>query len=109
MTNKSQDFDAVRLAKRLDHMADKQNVRREQFQGLVEEIESVRAEWRNCRAYPECVWTEAFKRHLQDNPRMSNRRCRFARLWVRHLHDMDSPDTQQLIRTWLDYKAAHAA
>lgn len=107
MTNEG--FNAARLAKRLDHMADKQNARAEQFQGLVAEIEAVRAEWPNCRAYPECVWTEAFKRHLQDNPRMSYRRCRFARQWVRHLHDMDSPDTQGLIRAWLDYRDARTA
>lgn len=107
MTNK--EFDPVRLAKRLDHMADKQNVRAEQFNELVSEIEEVRAEWHNCRRYPEIVWTEAFKRHLEDNPRMSYRRCRFARQWVRHLHDMDNPDTQGLIRAWLDYRDAHCA
>lgn len=51
-------FDAMKLARTLDRMADRQT-KPDRLPELAAEIERVRERWPKCRRYPPQVWVAA--------------------------------------------------
>lgn len=94
------EFDAMKLARTLDRMADcktKPGTMRE----LASEIERVRDAWPKCKRYPPQVWIAAWRDHLAAHPKGDPARIRFAKTWVSKIDGRGGEETGTLIAAWL--------
>lgn len=97
------DFNAMKLARTLDRMADKQT-RPGTLPELAAEIERVRERWPKCRRYPPQVWVAAWRDHLAAHPKGDPARIRFAKVWVSKLDGKGGEETGTLIAAYLRYE-----
>lgn len=103
-------FDALKLARTLDLMADRQT-RPGTLPRLAEAIEDVRRRWPKSRLYPAATWVAAWRDHLAAHPVGDPARCLFARTWVEGIDGASSEATATMIdaemrrRRWAQRRA----